>query len=117
MTGVQRFETSWTDDGRYRLLIDAVVDYAIFMLDPAGIVTSWNPGAERCKGYTAAEIIGSHFSCFYTEEDRRAGLPARALETAAREGRLESEGWRVRKDGTASGPIRCIDPIRAPARD
>ena len=117
MTGVQRFETSSTDDVRYRLLIDAMIDYAIFMLDPAGIVTSWNPGAEKCKGYTAAEILGGHSSCFYTEEDRRAGLPARVLETAAREGRHESEGWRVRKDGDRFWAHTVIDPIRAPTGD
>ncbi len=117
MNGVQRFETSSTDDERYRLLIDAVIDYAIFMLDPAGIVTSWNPGAEKCKGYTAPEIIGSHFSCFYMEEDRRAELPARALEIAAREGRHESEGWRVRKDGTQfwAHTVDRPDPRRRPA--
>ena len=77
------FLKSLTDDGRYRLLIEAVTDYAIYMLDPTGIVTSWNPGAQRFKGYAADEIIGQHFSRFYTEEDRKAGLPARALETAS----------------------------------
>ena len=85
-----RLEASLSDDGRYRLLIEAVTDYAIYMLDPSGIVTSWNPGAQRFKGYTPAEIIGQHFSRFYTEEDRKAGLPARALETAKREGKFES---------------------------
>jgi PAS domain S-box-containing protein len=88
-----RLSASLTEDGRYRMLVEAVTDYAIYMLDPNGIVTSWNPGAERFKGYTAAEIIGQHFSRFYTEEDRKTGLPVRALETARREGKFESEGW------------------------
>src|SRR5438445_417547 len=83
-----------------RLLIDAVKDYAIFMLDPQGKITSWNQGAERVKGYRAAEIIGKHFSCFYPEEDARSGKPQRELEIAAREGSFEQEGWRVRKDGS-----------------
>ena len=84
----------------FRLLTDAVKDYAIFMLDPQGKVTSWNHGAERVKGYRAAEIIGKHFSCFYPEEDVRAGKPQRELEIAAREGTYEEEGWRLRKDGS-----------------
>ena len=70
------------DEDRYRLLIDSITDYAIYMLDPNGIVTSWNPGARRFKGYEASEIIGQHFERFYTEEDRKAGLPVRALKTA-----------------------------------
>src|SRR4051794_1459132 len=85
---------------QYRLLVEAVTDYAICMLDPSGIVTNWNPGAERIKGYTAREIVGQHFSRFYTSEERAAGAPARALWTATREGRFETEDWRVRKDGT-----------------
>ena len=97
------------------LLIEAVTDYAIYMLDADGIVTSWNPGARRFKGYEAAEIIGTHFSKFYTEEDRRSGLPARALEIAAREGKFESEGWRIRKDGTQFWAQVVIDPIRSTA--
>src|SRR5438309_5750785 len=80
--------------------MDAVKDYAIFMLDPKGKITSWNQGAERVKGYRAAEIIGKHFSCFYPEEDARSGKPQRELEIAAREGSFEQEGWRVRKDGS-----------------
>ncbi len=99
------------DDGRYRLLVDAITDYAIYMLDPDGVVTSWNAGAERFKGYKAAEIVGQHFSTFYTEEDRLAGAPATALATAAREGRFEREGWRVRKDGTRFWAHVVIDPI------
>ena len=101
-----------SDDSRYRLLIEAVTDYAIYMLDPTGIVTSWNPGAQRFKGYAPSEIIGQHFSRFYTEEDRKRGIPALALETASQKGKFESEGWRVRKDGTRFWAYVVIDPIR-----
>ncbi|OLF53832.1 PAS domain-containing sensor histidine kinase [Pseudomonas chlororaphis] len=100
------------DEDRFRLLVEAVVDYAIYMIDPQGIVTSWNAGARRFKGYQEAEILGAHFSCFYTPEDCRAGLPQRALDTALAEGRFEGEGWRVRKDGTRFWCHVVIDPIR-----
>jgi PAS domain S-box-containing protein len=103
---------SLTDEGRYRLLVEAVTDYAIYMLDASGIVTTWNPGAQRFKGYAANEIIGQHFSRFYTEDDRKTGLPNRALETAEREGKFEAEGWRVRKDGSRFWAYVVIDPIR-----
>jgi len=83
-----------------RLLVEAVQDFAIFMLDTDGRIRTWNLGAQRIKGYKAAEIIGRHFSCFYSEEDVRAGKPQRELEIAAREGRVEDEGWRIRKDGS-----------------
>jgi len=106
------FADSTSPDWRYRLLIEAITDYAIYMLDPTGIVTSWNPGAQRFKGYTSSEIIGQHFSRFYSEADRESGLPAKALEIAAREGKFESEGWRVRKDGTRFWAYVVIDPIR-----
>jgi PAS domain S-box-containing protein len=96
---------------RLQLLIDAVKDYAIYLLDPDGYVSSWNTGAQRFKGYTADEIIGQHFSVFYTEEDRAAGLPERALATAASEGKFEAEGWRVRKDGTRFWTSVLIDPV------
>ncbi len=96
---------------RFRLLVQSVTDYAIFMLSPEGRVSSWNPGAERFKGYSADEIIGEHFSRFYTEEDRAAGIPDKALETARREGRFEAEGWRVRKDGSRFLASVIIDPI------
>jgi PAS domain S-box-containing protein len=85
---------------RYRRLIEAVVDYAIFQLDVNGIVATWNVGAKRIKGYTADEIIGQHFSKFYTAQDRAAGVPAQALDKARTEGRYAAEGCRVRKDGT-----------------
>ena len=97
---------------RFRMLIDAVVDYAIYMLDPSGIITNWNTGAERMKGYTADEIIGEHFSRFYTKEDRAAGLPAVVLENARREGRYEAEGWRVRKDGSRFWASVVVDAIK-----
>ncbi len=96
----------------HELLIRSVVDYAIYMLDPDGRIVSWNPGAERIKGYTAAEIIGDHFSRFYTEEDRAAGVPQKALKTAAEAGRFMAEAWRVRKDGTRFWALVVIDPIQ-----
>jgi PAS domain S-box-containing protein len=97
---------------RFRILVQGVTDYAIFMLDPKGFVTNWNSGAWRIKGYRADEIIGQHFSRFYTEEDRAGGLPQRALATAAQEGRFEGEGWRVRKDGERFWANVVIDVIR-----
>jgi PAS domain S-box-containing protein len=99
-------------DRRFELLVTSVTDYAIYMLDPDGRVATWNAGAERYKGYKAAEIIGEHFSRFFTEEDRQAELPARALRIAAREGRYESEGWRLRKDGRRFWASVVLDPIR-----
>jgi PAS domain S-box-containing protein len=96
----------------YELLIQAVVDYAIFMLDVEGRVASWNPGAERIKGYTAAEIIGQHFSRFYTEEERAAGMPDKVLRIAAETGRFSAEGWRRRKDGGHFWAMVVIDSIR-----
>jgi PAS domain S-box-containing protein len=108
----ERFEASQSDEGRYRMLIDAVTDYAIYMLDLDGTITSWNPGARRFKGYEESEILGENFSRFYTDEDRKSGLPQRALQTAEREGKFESEGWRVRKDGTKFWAYVVIDPIR-----
>jgi PAS domain S-box-containing protein len=96
---------------RFQLLIDAVKDYAIYLLDADGRVATWNTGAQLFKGYTADEIIGRHFSTFYTEEDRAAGLPERALRTAAEAGRFEAEGWRVRKDGTRFWTHVVIDPV------
>ncbi|MBD2747237.1 PAS domain S-box protein [Microvirga sp. BT688] len=103
---------SKSQEGRFQLLVDAVTDYAIYMLDPKGIVSSWNAGAQRFKGYTQDEILGEHFSRFYTDEDKATELPRRALETAAREGKFEAEGWRLRKDGTRFWAHVVIDPIR-----
>jgi PAS domain S-box-containing protein len=93
-------ETLRRSEEMFRLLIDSVQDYAIYMLDPEGRVSSWNHGAQRIKGYTPEEIIGKHFSVFYTPEDRAAGKPEHNLELARTEGRMEEEAWRVRKDGT-----------------
>ena len=98
---------------RFRLLVQGVIDYALFMVSPEGVVTNWNPGAERIKGYTQQEIVGQHFSRFYTDVDRAAGLPQRALGTAAAAGRFEAEGWRVRKDGSHFWAHVVIDAIRA----
>ena len=114
-TQISRDVGSLTEDERYRLLVEAITDYAVYMLDRDGIVTSWNPGAQRFKGYSSAEIIGKHFSVFYTEEDRQIEKPKRALEKAASEGRFENEGWRVRKDGTQFWAHVIIDPIRTPS--
>jgi PAS domain S-box-containing protein len=109
-----RFEAAKSSEGRYRLLIEAITDYAIYMLDPAGHVTSWNPGAKRFKGYDADEIIGRHFSTFYTDVERAQNVPALALQEAERTGRFEREGWRVRKDGTQFWAHVVIDAIRSP---
>ena len=115
MVGEDRVFGSLSEEGRYRLLIEAVTDYAIYMLDTDGVVTSWNPGARRFKGYEANEIIGQHFSRFYSEDDRNAGLPARVLEIAKTTGKYESEGWRIRKDGSRFWAFVVIDPIRTPS--
>ena len=96
---------------RYRRLIEAVVDYAIFQLDPAGNVTTWNPGAQRIKGYDPDEIIGQHFSRFYMPEDIQLGVPKLALAEAAKQGRFEAEGWRMRKDGSRFWASVVIDRI------
>ena len=98
-------------DLMYRLLVQSVVDYAIYALTPEGIVSNWNPGAQRAKGYVAAEIVGQHYSRFYRDEDIQAGVPARNLEIAARTDRFEDTGWRVRKDGSAFWAHVVIDAI------
>jgi PAS domain S-box-containing protein len=97
---------------QFRLLVQGVTDYAIYMLSPAGIVTNWNAGAKRIKGYDDIEVIGSHFSKFYTEDDQQIGLPATALATAKSVGVFESEGWRVRKDGSRFWAHVVIDAIK-----
>lgn len=108
------FTALLTNQARYQLLVDAVTDYAIFMLDADGYVVSWNSGAQRLKGYSAQEIVGCHFSQFYPEHDAQAGMPARALATAAREGRFEAEGWRIRKGGERFWAHVVVDPVRSP---
>ena len=97
---------------RFRLLVQGVTDYAIYMLAPDGTITNWNAGARRIKGYEQDEVVGTHFSRFYTDPERESGFPARALATAATEGRFEGEGWRVRKDGSRFWAHVVIDPIR-----
>jgi PAS domain S-box-containing protein len=100
----------------FRLLVEGVADYALYMLDPTGLITSWNVGGQRIKGYDPEEILGQHFSRFYTETDRANGKPARALKIAEQQGRYEEEGWRVRKDGTFFWASVIIDPIRENGR-
>lgn len=97
---------------RYRLMVDSITDYAIFMLDSDGHVTSWNPGAERITGYRADEIIGRHVGCFYTQDDREEGLPHRELDIARAEGRYECDNWRLHKDGSHYWAQALTDAIR-----
>jgi len=96
----------------FRLLVQSVTDYAIYMLDPEGTVASWNAGAARIKGYSASEIVGRNYAEFFTPEDRQAGVPARALKIAGTEGRFESEGWRLRRDGTRFWAFAVLDAVR-----
>jgi len=105
-------ESQLADQEQFRLLVQGVTDYAIYLLSPAGKISSWNLGAQRIKGFAAEEVIGTHFSRFYTPEDRAAGEPMRALATAEREGRFEKEGVRVRKDGTSFWANIVIDAVR-----
>lgn len=108
----QPTDSSLEEKDYFRLFIASVTDYAIYLLSPEGNVHTWNGGAQRFKQYTSEEIIGQHFSRFYTEEDRLSGLPAKALETASQHGKFEGEGWRVRKDGTRFWAHVVIDAIR-----
>jgi PAS domain S-box-containing protein len=108
------FEQLRESERRFRLLVEAVTDYAIFMLDPEGNIVNWNTGAQRIKRYGAEEIIGQHFSRFYTDADRRNRVPERMLETAARTGKSEAEGWRLRKDGSAFWASVVVEAIREP---
>lgn len=114
MTNETPVNSAIVDAEHFGLFVAGVMDYAIYMLSPSGIVSSWNAGAARFKGYAASEIIGHHFSRFYTEADNASGLPARALKTALDEGKFEDEGLRVRKDGTQFWAHVVIDPIRNP---
>jgi len=107
----EAFERLEESERSFRILVNGVTDYAIYMLDANGIITKWNAGAERIKGYSAEEIIGQPLATFYTERDRQAGMPARTLETAARLGKCEAEGWRVRKDGTEFWASVVVDAI------
>ena len=101
-----------SEEQRIRLLVSSVTDYAIYLLDPEGMVASWNPGAERFKGYSASEIVGQHYSRFFTPEDVASDLPGRALRSADRDGRYEAEGWRLHKGGSRFWVHAVIDPIR-----
>ncbi|MGO4712895.1 putative bifunctional diguanylate cyclase/phosphodiesterase [Bradyrhizobium sp. 2TAF24] len=101
----------FTSDLSYRLLVESVSDYAIYMLHPDGTVANWNAGAERAKGYVASDIVGRHFSVFYTAEERAAGRPAHGLATAHAEGRFEARGWRLRKDGSRFWAHVVIEPV------
>ena len=101
-----------SDERSYRLLVQAIIDYAIFMIAPDGIIATWNAGAERIKGYKPEEIIGKPYATFFTDEDRARGLPNELLETARQNGRAESEGWRMRKDGSRFWALAVIDTIR-----
>ena len=113
MSQIGNIRTNQENPGfdRFQSLVDAVKDYAIYMLDPDGHVISWNSGAERFKGYSELEILGRHFSCFYTPDDIAADLPRHALATARLEGHFETEGWRIRKDGSRMWAHVVIDPI------
>ncbi|HYI42160.1 MAG TPA: PAS domain S-box protein, partial [Sphingomicrobium sp.] len=104
--------SSISEEERLRLLVSSVTDYAIYLLDPTGVISTWNAGARRFKGYESDEIIGEHFSRFFPEEERTKGTPASILKTAAEEGRFEGEGWRVRKDGTRFLAHVVVDAIR-----
>jgi PAS domain S-box-containing protein len=112
LAGNLKLANASISDDPFRLLVQSILDYAIYLLDPNGFVTSWNAGAERIKGFQAKEIIGQHFSTFYTAEDREAGLPGQVLETARREGKFEGEGWRVRKDGARFWASVVVDAIK-----
>jgi PAS domain S-box-containing protein len=104
-------ESQLLNDRQYRLLVNSITDLAIYMLDPDGFVVSWNPGAERLKGYNPLEILGCDFSLFYTAEERSSGEPQRALQIAASAGRFSSEGWRVRQNGSRFWASVIIDPV------
>src|SRR5207245_11011735 len=103
----QRRRDLFESERNFRLLVEGVADYALYMLDPGGVVTSWNIGGQRIKGYAPDEIIGEHFSRFYTEADRANGKPLRALRIAREQGRYEEDGWRGGKDG----PFFCASVL------
>lgn len=104
-----------TLEGLFELLVQSVIDYAIYMLDPSGHIASWNSGAQHIKGYTAEEVLGRHFSLFYTAEDQALGMPERVLSIAEREGRYNGESWRVRRDGSRFRALVVVDAIRDPS--
>lgn len=110
----QEPSTKWEINEQFRLMVESVRDYAIFMLDPQGYITTWNEGAERVKGWKAEDVIGQHFSCFYLPEDAAAGKPEQWLRVAAEEGRFQTEGWRRRKDGSRFWADVVITALRDP---
>jgi PAS domain S-box-containing protein len=112
VAGKLKLATGAISEEPFKLLVQSILDYAIYLLDPNGFVTSWNAGAEGIKGFQTDEIVGQHFSKFYTEEDRKARMPERVLETARREGKFEGEGWRVRKDGSRFWASVVVDAIK-----
>jgi PAS domain S-box-containing protein len=112
----KREQDLFESERSFRLLVEGVADYALYMLDPEGVVTSWNIGGQRIKGYSPQEIVGQHFSRFYTPADQSNGKPARALGIAREHGRYEEEGWRVRKDGTFFWASVVIDAIKEDGR-
>jgi PAS domain S-box-containing protein len=116
MARVKQEQDLFESERSFRLLVEGVADYALYMLDPEGIVTSWNIGGQRIKGYLPQEIVGQHFSRFYTPADRANGKPARALGIAREHGRYEEEGWRVRKDGSFFWASIVIDAIKEGGR-
>jgi PAS domain S-box-containing protein len=116
MAKAKQAQDLFESERSFRLLVEGVADYALYMLDPTGIVTSWNIGGQRIKGYLPEEIVGQHFSRFYTPPDRANGKPARALKTAEEHGRYEEEGWRVRKDGSFFWASVVIDSIKEDGR-
>ena len=105
-------EALHVSEEQFRLLVQGVKDYAIYMLSPEGVITNWNSGAQRIKGFQDFEVVGSHFSRFYTDDDKNNGLPMKALIKALEKGRFESEGWRLRKDGTQFWAHVVIEPIK-----
>ncbi|HEV7880018.1 ATP-binding protein [Bradyrhizobium sp.] len=116
MAKLKQDQDLFESERSFRLLVEGVADYALYMLDPAGVVTSWNIGGQRIKGYLPREIVGQHFSRFYTPADQSNGKPARALGIAREHGRYEEEGWRVRKDGTFFWASVVIDAIKEDGR-
>jgi PAS domain S-box-containing protein len=116
MARAKREQDLFESERSFRLLVEGVADYALYMLDPKGVVTNWNIGGQRIKGYLPEEIVGQHFSRFYTPADRSNGKPARALKIAEEHGRYEEEGWRVRKDGSFFWASVVIDAIKEDGR-
>ncbi|HEL7666997.1 TPA: PAS domain S-box protein [Stenotrophomonas maltophilia] len=112
MNRTAKAKTDLRDESRqFALLVNSVTDYALYMLDPTGVIQTWNPGGQRIKGYRTADVVGTNFSRFYLPEEAQAGLPERNLRTAALEGRYVAEGWRLRQDGSRFRASVVIDPI------